>query len=194
MNGRDFAYLCGGAVLGVLGTVTFLWFWEERQEDISVEDAPEQPVQTTAPVTVDKSTLDENFVPSQNVDYSAMADYLYGSSSDETPEKEDGQEPRRITDEEFDILSSAGNYDTKDYTLYTDGVLADSVRDDVISESDAFVALGPNYTARKLQRIFARGVDSGLETIYIRNDRLYTLYEITTDERTYREVVEGDVR
>lgn len=193
MDAKNALYFTAGAVLGVAGTVTFLWFWEDAPEnnDIS-EDAPVKEV-LPKPIATDKSTLDTaEQVHIPTVNYSAMANALYGEQ-EEVPIQNEDEDPKRITDDEFVELSAAGNYDINGYTLYADGILADSVRDDVISEADAFTALGPNYTARKLQRIFELGRDVDLETVCIRNDRLYTLYEITVDTRTYREVVEGDV-
>lgn len=186
MDGKNALYFCGGTVLGVLGTVAFLWAWENRQEQ---EHIPEQEpvIHENAPVKLDKSSIDDiPFEAPKAVNYNSVVDKLY-KATDETPSDNEG-DPKRITDEKYQELVFAGNYDTKLLTLYSDGVLADSTTDDVMSESDTFAALGPNYTARKLQRIFALGADDELETVFVRNDRLYTLYEITRDDRTYKEV------
>lgn len=175
----------------MLGTVTFLWFWEEQpkvESESNEPDISEEPVNRVSPA--DKSTLDNtNFDAGPKVNYNIITERLYGNDNIETPPDEQ-TDIKRIEEEEFNNLSSAGNYDLKSYTLYSDDILADSTSDDIISESDAFVALGPNYTSKKLRRIFSLASDGSdvLDVIFIRNDRLYTLYEIMVDDRTYREV------
>lgn len=195
MDSKNALYFCGGTVLGVLGTLAFLWFWEEREETEHISDEPVQPrEQEPAPQKgIDKSSLDDtSFEPVKKIDYSTIVKELYSDedkpSETESTTDENGKpidDPTRISDLKFQELSEDG-YDVKTLTLYSDGILADSVSDEVMSESDAFAALGPNYTARKLQRIFS--IENEVEDLFIRNDRLYTLYEVTIDDRTYKEV------
>ena len=192
MDAKNALYFCGGVVLGVAGTIAFLWFWDEDTvkndipEEASVAIEPEP-----RPKTVDKSTLDDtSFDVGQRIDYNAIVTGLYNSdSTTDIPQNRD--DIRRVSDSEFQSLSTEGNYDIKSLTLYSDGILADSISDEVMSESDAFAALGPNFTERKLQRIFTLEKNENLDAIYVRNDRLYTLYEVTTDDRTYKEVTGG---
>lgn len=188
MDGKNALYFCGGVVLGIAGTIAFQWFWEAPEQT----DIPEEQEETVAPEkkpsTVDKSTLDAPFEAPKQVDYSSVVNGLYTTAEVVV---DDNADPRRITEQTFMELSSEGHYDTHELTLYSDGILADSVSDNVMSESDTFAALGPNFTARKLQRIFALGSDTDLDAVFIRNDRLYTLYEVTIDDRTYKEVTGG---
>lgn len=193
MDAKNALYFCGGVVLGVAGTIAFLWFWDE---DAVPNDIPEESVEIHEvehkPKTVDKSTLDDaTFDLDHKVDYSVIATNLYGNTESPGDVGTNMDDIRRITDAEFQSLASDGNYDTKSLTLYSDGILADSVSDEVMSESDAFAVLGPNFTERKLQRIFTLGEREHLDVLFIRNDRLYTLYEVTTDDRTYKEVTGG---
>lgn len=192
MDAKNALYFCGGVVLGVAGTIAFLWFWDE---DAVQNDIPEEASVTIEPEprpkTVDKSTLDDtSFDVDQRIDYNAIVTGLYNNdSTTDIPQNRD--DIRRVSDSEFQSLSTEGNYDSKSLTLYSDGILADSISDEVMSESDAFAALGPNFTERKLQRIFTLEKSENLDVIYVRNDRLYTLYEVTTDDRTYKEVTGG---
>lgn len=192
MDAKNALYFCGGVVLGVAGTIAFLWFWDE---DAVQNDIPEEALVAIEPEprpkTVDKSTLDDTlFDVDQRIDYNAIVTGLYNNdSTTDIPQNRD--DIRRVSDSEFQSLSTEGNYDSKSLTLYSDGILADSISDEVMSESDAFAALGPNFTERKLQRIFTLEKSENLDVIYVRNDRLYTLYEVTTDDRTYKEVTGG---
>lgn len=205
MDSKNALYFCGGAVLGVLGTVAFLWIWEERAEDISNKESESKVVSSQTayangteltgvmPKTLDKSSLDgTSFKPEKTVDYTTVVTKLYANNDEygdiEFSVDANGNivdDPSRITDSQFQELSDEG-YDVKLLTLYSDGILADSSSDEVMSESDTFAALGPNYTVRKLQRIFS--LDDGLDELFVRNNRLYTLYEVTIDDRTYKEV------
>lgn len=185
MTEKNLLYFCGGVVLGVAGTLSFLWFWEDERENVDIPEAVEVSEPLHQPV--DKSTLDvSQNTESHSINYNDIVTALYGSKKDETlAPPEDG--PKRI--QNADELVENGHYDMRELTLYSDGILADSITDEIMSESDAFVALGPNYTPRELPRIFAIGRDSFYDTICIRNDALYTVYEISQDERTYKEVV-----
>lgn len=191
MNSKNLLWFCGGMVLGSLGTIAFLWFWQEEPEKTSyipeTEEPSEEPSQEIRPV--DKSTLDDIFEQEPAVNYNAIVEHLYGDKEGIVSSTDD---PKRITDADFQTLVYDGHYDTRELTLYSDGILANATTDEVMSESDAFVALGPNYTGDHLTRIFARGANNDLDQLFIRNDRLYTLYEITFDGRTYKEVVGGD--
>ena len=184
MESKNALYFCGGAVLGILGTVAFFYFWEENKPEPQLDDGLDQQTQSTQNTTVTKSSLDMNYTPPEKHNYTAYVNYLYSDSEDIS--EIDGHE--RIDDAKFQELSSEGNYDTILLTLYSDGILANEVTDEIMSESDAFTALGPNYTIRKLSRIFEL---SDTETVFIRNDRLYSLYEINQDDRTYGEVTGG---
>lgn len=197
MDSKNALYFLGGTVLGVAGTIAFLWLWEERGEAEHISDEPEkaEAVETKQQKGVDKSSLDDTtFEPPEKVDYSTVVTKLYSNNEEfldvEFSVDKNGSivdDPMRISDGKFQELSDDG-YDVKSLTLYSDGILADSVSDETMSESDAFAALGPNYTASKLQRVFSLGADDGLDVIFIRNNRLYTLYEVTIDDRTYKEV------
>lgn len=194
MDAKNALYFCGGVALGVAGALSFLWFWEER-EMTAENDIPKKQVTSEVtehvPKTVDRSTLDgTSFDSAQRIEYNRVVDYLY--NKDAADPQDSSEHIRRINDADFQALAADGNYDTKSLTLYSDGILADSISDEVMSESDAFTALGPNYTIRKLQRIFTQGAKEFLEGMLIRNDRLYTLYEITYDVSTYKEVTGGD--
>lgn len=196
MDSKNALYFLGGTVLGVAGTLAFLWFWEEREETEHISDEPMQTGAEPKPQKgVDKSSLDDaSFEPPEKVDYSTVVTKLYSDNEEaidfEMTVDANGnyvEDPIRISDGKFQELVDDG-YDVKSLTLYSDGILADSVSDETMSESDAFAALGPNYTARKLQRVFSLGADDSLDVIFIRNNRLYTLYEVTIDDRTYKEV------
>lgn len=191
MDGKNALYFIGGTVLGVLGTVAFLWLWENKQtDDIQTSDEA-QPEIAEKHATLDKSSLDDaSFEAPAPVNYNAVVD-SYVHISEAIPKDDAHEDPVRIDDAKFQELSIDGNYDTKELTLYADDILADSTNDEIMSESDTFAALGPNFTSRKLKRIFDRE-GYGTDAIFIRNDRLYTLYEITEDERTYREVTGGE--
>lgn len=190
MDSKNALYFFGGTVLGVLGTVTFLWIWENRQADDIQEDDAAQPELVEKHHTLDKSSLDDaSFEAPAPMNYNAVIDsYVHIS---EAPAADENNDPTRIDDTKFQELAIDGNYDTRELTLYSDDILADSTNDEVMSESDTFAALGPNFTSLKLKRIFERE-GWAADAIYIRNDRLYTLYEITKDDRTYKEVTGGD--
>ena len=68
-------------------------------------------------------------------------------------------------------------------TLYSDGIIADSVTDRVMAPEDVAGALGPFADVRTLYKHFAY-----MDILFLRNEQLRTEYEVSVDSRTYKEV------
>ena len=186
MDAKNAAYFCAGAALGVVGTIAFLWFYQEEPKT-----EPEQPEEKhiSEPISrSEKSSIDGYEYPDELVNYDQItAEYITAGTIESKclVEQYIHNEPVRVTEEQFESGNFESNYDAQGLTLYADDILANSVTDEVMSESDAFVALGPNFMPRKLRRIFD-GEET--ESVFVRNDKLYTQYEITFDDRPYKEV------
>ena len=73
-------------------------------------------------------------------------------------------------------------YETNELTYYADGILADD-GDDIIDDIE-------NLIGEDSLLHFGEYEDDP-DTIYVRNDRLRTDYEITRDQRRYADVVDG---
>lgn len=194
MGQKNALYFCAGLAIGILGTLGFLWFYQEPEKKPEQHiDIPESPEETQHPNADGKSSLDDLTYPQpqERVDYATIVNAI-GYGKNETSANEDilqhELEPHRISEEQFEEGNIDGHYDICELTLYGNGVLADSTSDEVMSESDAFAALGPNYTARRLHEIFERALDYSDDSILIRNNQLFTQYEITYDKRGYQEV------
>ena len=191
MGQKNALYFCAGLAIGILGTLGFLWFYQEPEKesiDIPEERIAEVPQEPEKKVE-DTSSIDSYQPPvvSTMTDYAKIATTLYGSNVrvDEVVQKDIA--PYRITEEEYEEGNENGQYELCGLTLYIDGTLANDITDDVLTEAEAFVELGPNYTAQQLKDIFERSPD---DVLFIRNDKLFTQYEITYDIRTYREVTD----
>lgn len=202
MGQKNTLYFCAGLTIGILGTLGFLWFYQtpetepkpEVKSDISehpveLPTGPQLPKVENTPLIIDgKSSIDDYVILADRIDYAkyiAISNTLYNV---EEIEPQTPNDIRRVTEEQFEDGNIEGNYDICGLTLYGDGILADATNDDIMSDADAFTALGPNYTARKLHELFERALDYSDDPIFIRNDKFFTQYEISYDRRTYKEV------
>lgn len=191
MDAKNFMYLCIGFVLGTLGTLGFLYIYQEPEYE-PIQETPQE-TDSLPPHGVDGKSSIDNFAkeeaPKQVDYYACIADtYKHGESKTDAPSGP-SIEPKLISEEQFLDACLEGQYDIHSLTLYGDLVLADDTTDEVMDETDIFSALGPNYPPKKLLELFARGHNYGNDDpIHIRNDRLYTLYEIAYDTRSYKEV------
>ena len=93
-----------------------------------------------------------------------------------------------ISEEDYFEAGRDGSFDMTALTLYGDGVVADAVTDKVLQPEDLASALGSHGNAQELRRSF----DSGKDILYFQNGRLFSMYEISFDSRTYEEVT-GEV-
>jgi hypothetical protein len=180
--------ICATVLLTVRGTDIVSVIRErvnpEPNEDIQAEQENAEPTEKQS--HSDHSSLDDNPVTIGSVRYDTVIDSL-GYSGDDKPDKEqdvEKNEPHRITENEFIEAHESGIYDVRSFTLYGDYILADAVSDERIFESEAFSALGANNTVRDLRREFDRGADM----IFIRNENLFTQYEIDFNPLRYGEV------
>lgn len=189
MGQKNALYFCAGLAIGILGTLGFLWFYQEP-EPVKEEPPVEKEIHEEPKPSMDgRSSLELDYVPeSKSINYAEIVKAMYKPETPDIPDSADTIEPHRITEEQFEDGNMDGNYDICGLTLYGDCVLADSTTDEILSETDAFVALGPNYTARRLLEIFSRAIDYTDDPVYIRNDQLFSQYEITYDQRHYKEV------
>lgn len=87
------------------------------------------------------------------------------------------------SEEEYFDGANSGVFDLVTLTLYSDGVLANTITDMVLSYGDVASILG-SYTVGEIKRRF----DANEDVLYFRNMRLHTQYEIYYDTRTYEEV------
>lgn len=110
--------------------------------------------------------------------YSDLTSIYKSKEGGSEPMDTAGMEPRVIPPDEFDSLD---DYDTVSLTHYTDGVLTDE--DDNIIE-DVANTVGEDYASH-----FGEFED---DSVFVRNDRLKTDYEILMDYRPYKDVVDVD--
>lgn len=88
-----------------------------------------------------------------------------------------------ISEDEYFEGGRDGTYDMTTLTLYSDGIIADSVTDRVMAPEDVAGALGPFADVRTLYKHFAY-----MDILFLRNEQLRTEYEVSVDSRTYKEV------
>lgn len=103
--------------------------------------------------------------------------YNYASCSEEKKEGEPMKnKPYVISPEEFD---ESGEYEPVSLTYYADGVLADSITDERIENPEEIVG--------EFESHFGEYED---DSVFVRNDKLLTDYEILRDTRNFSDVVE----
>lgn len=189
---RDVMIFALGAVAGV--SATALFFCTRKSElgvNTEIDISDEQPKPDHSRTIIWEERLLPNG-PSQNreaeyVSYDKIVKSLGYSEDGESKNASDTDSKQgiRLIDEgEYFGYESFSLYDTASYTFYADGILANSVTDDVISEPDALKSLGTYGLTDFLTQQFSKGDDA----FYVRNDVTFTQYEILYDPRPYKEV------
>lgn len=188
---RDVLIFSAGAVTGIAVTALFFLLRKGRPEQGADEgtDIPECPTI----VEDDGQMRIEFYEPRQWTTYNNVVKSLgYFSYSDvgqhdrhdeiEAPEK-DGS-IHLITEDEYLEFGRNGYYDCESRTFYADGILADSVTDDIVDEPTALSTMGPYGLTSYLSERF----EMSDEPLYIENDNTFTQYEVLFDDRSYKEV------
>lgn len=137
-----------------------------------------------------KKNLDQN--QRENVSQLKEKINKYGYSS-KTYEYSYRAGPSGVDDAEVishaDSLDEAfDNYERESLSYYSDGVLATTNGDEMITEQEADGTIGRNNFLN-IRDLFAMYPDDS-DTVYIRNDETQMIYEIFRDSRTYLEVTE----
>lgn len=129
-----------------------------------------EPEVTEEPI---KPTIDDVVAKTAHVDYSNIVEKL-GYKNDEEGGSTMIDKPYVISPDEFGDC----DYETVSLIFYADGVLADDY-DEVVADIPGTVGVGSLQT-------FGQYED---DSVFVRNDRLKTDYEILKDLRKYSEVV-----
>ena len=176
-------YLGIGAVAGSAVTALFFLFKEgvifagEGPAPSSREDKPVQnDVDSDNPIPFKDASAD-----AREPDIIAYNDILHKQNYKSEEVSTDGG-IYEITEA---MYFEQGGYDMKSLTLYSDGVIADSTSDEILDSGDIAHVFGSLHTVEKISNALNHGVD----ILYIRNEGLFTQYEISSDDRTYSEVV-----
>ena len=96
---------------------------------------------------------------------------------------------RAISEEEWFEGGRDGLYNMLSLTLYSDGVVANSVTDTIMTREEFEGAMASAMSIDAMRAAFLAGRD----LLYFRNERIRTQYEVSFDDRTY-ETVTGQVR
>lgn len=107
--------------------------------------------------------------------YTGYSDIKKSSVVKKAEVKDDVEKPYVISPDEFDELD---DYNTISLTYYADKQVVDDVREVVIENVDEIIGLANLET-------FGDYED---DSVFVRNDKLKTDYEILLDERTWAEV------
>lgn len=130
-----------------------------------------EPEVTEEPI---KPTIDDVVKETGHVDYSSMVNKLGYVKDEEEGGSTMIDKPYVISPEEFGDC----DYETVSLVFYADGVLADDY-DEVVTDIGSTVGIGSLQT-------FGQYED---DSVFVRNDRLKTDYEILKDLRKYSDVV-----
>lgn len=145
---------------------------EEERGNSSDDDSEE-------PSTITADTADEYVKVKQNAGYTDYTGYSRPTNIEKgkVPEKMKPEElPYVIPPEEFGDLD---DYAQVSLTYFKDGVLADEGTADIVDDVDATVGESSLSTFGMYEA----------DSVFVRNDRLKSDYEILADERTYDEYV-----
>ena len=187
MNGKIiFAF-----VLGAAAGLAVSWKYNEKKyaeiadreiesvkEKFSIEKAepeelPQEDVEETPEITEEEKVEYNDILTKRNyVNYSDVEKEEKGGDT-----MKDG--PYVIAPNEFDEFDE---YETGELTYYADGILADD-GDDIIDDIESIVG--------EDSLLHFGEYEDDPDTVYVRNDRLKTDYEITRDERRYADVMDG---
>lgn len=189
-RGRDALIFAIGAVTGF--AVAALLF-EKRNRDVNNEVtgtdiSEEQPtIEAEGQMQIEFEPEQANTPSNNPIRYDEIIKRLRYSGQEER--LEDSEEAAtdnifRIREDEYYEGARNGYYDTESYTFYADGVLANSITDDIVDEPAAIRTIGLDGLTESLKRSFLNCE----EPIYIRNNETYTQYEILYDDHSYGEV------
>ena len=145
---------------------------EEERGNSSDDDSEE-------PSTITADTADEYVKVKQNAGYTDYTGYSRPTNIEKgkVPEKMKTEDlPYVITPEEFGDLD---DYAQVSLTYFKDGVLADEGTADIVDDVDATVGESSLSTFGMYEA----------DSVFVRNDRLKSDYEILADERMYDEYV-----
>lgn len=167
-----------GAALGSAVTWKFIKSKYKKIADEEIASVKEKfgrghraeinPVDDAAEIKPDKTDI---FEYQKIVDESGYVNYSTNKEEDKKEEdEEEMNEPYVISPEEF----GENDYETESLTYYTDGVLTDE-NDKVIKDVD-------NLIGEDALTHFGEYED---DSVFVRNDRLKTDFEILMDYRTY---------
>lgn len=173
-----------GAGIGSAATWYFLKekFEKQYQEEIrSVKDSllKTKPSEPDAPVEEKKPEFD-NDTKKEYQNMAAKYDYtMFAQNKEEAlSEPEEVEErmsgPYIIPPEQFD----ESDYDTVSLTYYADGIIADSISDEIIEDPESLVG--------EFRSHFGEYED---DSVFVRNDEEQVDYEILADDRKYSDVV-----
>lgn len=191
---RDVLIFSAGAVTGIAVAALFFFLRKGRPEQGADEgtDIPE-----SLTIVEDDGQMRIEFDdPRQWTTYNNVVNSLgycnYASIRQtdviDEPEDDSGDNNIRIiTDEEYcDLIAygSYGGYNTESRTFYADGILADSVTDDIVDEPTALSTMGPYGLTSYLSERF----ETDDSPMYVENDNMFVVYEVLFDDRSYKEV------
>lgn len=188
---RDVLIFSAGAVTGIAVAALLFLLRKGRPEQGADEgtDIPECPT-----IVEDDGQMRIEFdEPRQWTTYNNLVkSFGYFNYSDacqhdrhdeiETPEK-DGS-IHLITEDEYLEGGYNGYYDHESRTFYADGILANSVTDDIVDEPTALSTMGPYGLVNYLSERF----ETSDEPLYVENDNTFTQYEVLYDDLPYKEV------
>ena len=184
MTRDNAAYFGIGVVAG--SAVTALLFLIKEGFIFVGEDAPIQR-ETNLPeeITIDseKPVAFKDVQPT-TVETIAYNDIVKSYNGKEEPPMQKDMGVYTITEDEF--FESLGIFDIRYVTLYSDGVIVNTLTGIQLEQDDVATALGSLYTPETLKRMF----DKGADTVYIRNEHLFTQYEITYDDEGGGDLIE----
>ena len=180
-----FAFILGAAA-GVAASWKFNEARFKRIADEEIESVKERfSIEKTEIIEVVEPEPKEDIEPSEE-DYRSYQDLVkkMGYTKYSKNEEEKGGDimkdaPYVIAPDEFGEFDE---YETNSFTYYADGILADD-GDDIIDDIDSVVG-------KDSLNHFGEYPDDP-DTVYVRNDRLKTDYEINYDQRRYADVVDG---
>lgn len=142
--------------------------FSKREEPVEKEDISEEP---------EKEVEEKSELPSIEY-YKELVRNRYGKELEEKKEVKDVSKPYVIPPDEFgDLLE----YDTISLTYYADKVLTDDM-DEPIEDVDDVVGVDS-------LNCFGEWED---DSVFVRNDKYKTYYEILLDERKYSDVVKDN--
>ena len=155
-----------GAIIGSVVTWKLI---EKKYKQIADEEI------ASVKETYSKDFTPETFETEELDEHEEMVTELGYTSYENVKKEKTAYKPRIITPEEY---GEKDGYDTESLTYYADGVLADD-QDEPIEDVDNVVGYG-------FESHFGEYED---DSVFIRNDKLKTDYEILMDQRNHSDVV-----
>ena len=191
MNGKIIFAFALGAAAGFVASWKYNETKYKKIADDEIESVKEMFVADTTENTPDENSADEpkeeqyeqlTFDESERNEYEDIVKKQGYVDYSKTKKEEEGgdtmsDEPYVISPDEFGELD---DYETNSLTLYADGILADD-GDDAIEDIEGTVG-------EDSLNHFGEYED---DSVFVRNDRLKTDYEILLDTRRYADVVDG---